>query len=65
MVDGKMYAVRRIGAWTYEVWRDGHRLGSFHFRPHNAQGPITYTNDNPEAQAVANAFLDAYRSESA
>ena len=62
IIDGKTYAVRRIEGSRYEVWRDGHNLGSFEFRPNTPQGPIADVH-GAEARAVANAFVDAYRSE--
>jgi hypothetical protein len=65
VIDGKTYAVRRIGGHIYEVWRDGQQLGSFEFHPHTPQGPVAYVHDGPEARAVANAFVDAYRNETA
>jgi hypothetical protein len=63
VIGGKVYAVRRIGGSSYEVWRDGEKLGSFEFRPHTEQGPVAYVHDGPEARAVANAFVEAYRNE--
>ena len=63
VIDGKIYSVRRIGGSIYEVWREGQNLGSFEFLPHTEQGPVAYVNDGPEARAVANAFVEAYRNE--
>lgn len=65
VLDGKVYSVRRVGGSTYEVWREGVKLGSFEFLPHSAEGPVVYVSDGPEARAVANAFVAAYRNESA
>lgn len=65
VVDGKIYSVKRIGGSIYEVWREGNRIGSFEFLPHTAHGPVAYVHDGPEARAVADAFVEAYRNESA
>ena len=59
-VDGTFYAVRRVGGSTYEVWREGQKVGSFEFFPHTVEGPVAYISEGPEAHAVANAFVEAY-----
>jgi hypothetical protein len=63
VIDGKTYSVRRIGQSSYQVWRDGQDLGWFEFRPHTPHGPIADVHNGPEARAVANAFVEAYRNE--
>jgi len=49
VLGGKAYAVRRIGSSTYEVWREGKKLGSFEFLPHTAQGPVVSVSDLPRS----------------
>jgi hypothetical protein len=61
VLDGKVYSVRRLGGSTYEVWREGVKLGSFEFHPHSVHSPVAEVSDDPEARAVADAFVAAYR----
>lgn len=63
VIGGQLYAVRRIGGSIYEVWREGQKLGSFEFLPDTPEGPVAYVHDGPEARAVADAFVEAYRNE--
>lgn len=62
-IDGKVYAVKRIGGNVYQVWRAGKNVGSFEFFPHTAHGPTAYARNGPEARALADAFVAAYRNE--
>jgi hypothetical protein len=63
VIDGQVYAVRRIGGSIYEVWHEDRKLGSFEFLPHTSEGPVAYVHDGAEARAVADAFVEAYRNE--
>jgi hypothetical protein len=65
IIDGKTYAVRRIGSSSYEVRRDGQNLGSFEFRLHTPRGPVADVHAGAKARAVAWAdhFTRAWHSD--